>query len=319
MVIRKNRMKNNFLYVLILFLFSCSSEKKKEFDFSEKKMKLIPLHIKMGEPEPGSWLSYHTETNITLKQYQKLNPVRADEKRNKIYIQPLGNFDTTEFKLINGTAEYLKAFFGLETIILPVMNDSVVPVKNTRNSYMSVFTSETLGSTTTRFWVDTPTVQLQTKYILYDILKPALPNDAVVMIALCDKDLYPNESYNFVFGQASLSNRVGVWSFSRFGDPNDKEEFNSVLLRTLKTASHETGHMFSLKHCSRYMCIMNGSNHLVETDQKPTWLCPDCLEKFCWNFKAEPKSYFENLKSFWKKKDNKQIVNVYDSFIKAIE
>ncbi len=298
-----------------LLLFSCSDEKKKEFNFSETKKKLIPLHEKMGAPEPGSWLSFHAETNITLKQYQKLKPIRKDSVRNKIYILPFGDFDSTESKLVLGTAEYLNVFFGLEVVVLDNFSDSIVPFENTRTSYMPVFTNETLGTTSNRYWVDTLTVQLQTKFILYEVLKPSLPNDAVVMIALCDKDLYPDETYNFVFGQASLKDRVGVWSFARFGDPHDKEQFTSVLLRTLKTASHETGHMFSIKHCSRYHCIMNGSNHLVETDQKPTWLCPDCLEKFCWNFNIEAKPYFEKLRSFWKKLGIKQVVEGYDNFI----
>jgi archaemetzincin len=31
------------------------------------------------------------------------------------------------------------------------------------------------------------------------------------------EDLYPEPSWNFVFGQASLNERVGVYSFARYG------------------------------------------------------------------------------------------------------
>lgn len=42
---------------------------------------------------------------------------------------------------------------------------------------------------------------------------------------------------------------------------------------------HETGHMFGLKHCIYYSCIMNGSNHLNENKDKPMELCPVCVRK----------------------------------------
>lgn len=305
----------SFLFTLpiVFFGINCSTEEKPEKDFKPIKNKLIPLHVKMPEPNPGDWLSYHKEKNLTFEQYKRQKPVRADEKRNKIYVQPIGDFDQNELKLISTTAEYLETFYGLKTVILPTKHDSVVPEKNRRHSTIINWNEHF-----TAIVSETDVVQLQTEYILNTILKPTLPADAAVMIALCDLDLYPNESYNFVFGQAQLKNRVGVWSFARFGNPSDPNEYNTVLLRTLKTASHETGHMFSIKHCSRYLCIMNGSNHLEESDRKPTWLCPDCLEKFCWNFSVEPKIHFENLQFFWKNHMFSKEANGYEKFIKAI-
>ena len=37
--------------------------------------------------------------------------------------------------------------------------------------------------------------------------------------------------------------------------------------------------MFGLAHCVYYHCLMNGSNHLQETDASPIHLCPVCLRK----------------------------------------
>ncbi len=300
-------------------LFSCGSENKNDFDFSEIKKKLIPVHLKMGEPALGDWLQTHPEKNISLKQYIKLNPVRPDKKRNKIYIQPLGNFTAYELLLIETTAEYLETFYGLKTILQPKLSDSIIPKNNRRIGYNSIWITTTKGTTTSQCWKEVEIEQIQTKYVLYEILKPKLPNDATVMIALCNKDLYPDENYNFVFGQASLKDRVGVWSFARFGDPAEKGEFQNVLLRTLKTASHETGHMFSIKHCSRYHCIMNGSNHIDEADAKPTAFCPDCLEKFCWNFEVDPIVYFKRMKTFWEKQKEPMQVLRYSSMLEALE
>ena len=32
---------------------------------------------------------------------------------------------------------------------------------------------------------------------------------------------------------------------------------------------HETGHMFSMRHCTKYECLMSGTNHMGETDRRP--------------------------------------------------
>lgn len=165
---------------------------------------------------------------------------------------------------------------------------------------------------------DTTADQLQTGYIFDHILKPTLPKDAVVMIALCDKDLFPDENYNYVFGQARLKDRVGVWSFFRFGNAGNAEEFPLVLKRTLKTASHETGHMFSLKHCAQYTCIMNGSNHLEEADRKPTGFCVDCLEKFCWNLGTEPQEYYQRLLVFWNRLNDREEAKRCEVYLNAL-
>lgn len=37
--------------------------------------------------------------------------------------------------------------------------------------------------------------------------------------------------------------------------------------------------MFGLMHCVFFECLMNGSNHLGETDARPMHLCPVCLRK----------------------------------------
>jgi archaemetzincin len=46
---------------------------------------------------------------------------------------------------------------------------------------------------------------------------------------------------------------------------------------------HETGHMVGLAHCIYFNCLMNGSNHLAESDRRPLHLCPVCLRKLQWS------------------------------------
>jgi predicted Zn-dependent protease/phosphatidylglycerophosphate synthase len=133
-------------------------------------------------------------------------------------------------------------------------------------------------------------------YVLDEILKPRLPRDAAVSIAFTTCDLWPGPGWNFVFGQASLHERVGVWSLYRNGDPEEgPAAFRLCLLRTLKTAVHEVGHMFSIQHCTAYECGMCGSNHREESDRRPLWFCPECQAKVCWATGADPATRYRQL------------------------
>ncbi|XP_038633279.1 arylsulfatase G-like isoform X5 [Scyliorhinus canicula] len=45
------------------------------------------------------------------------------------------------------------------------------------------------------------------------------------------------------------------------------------------TLTHEIGHIFGMHHCQWLQCVMQGSNHLEESDRRPIDLCPICLRK----------------------------------------
>jgi archaemetzincin len=96
-------------------------------------------------------------------------------------------------------------------------------------------------------------------------------------------DLYPASSWNFVFGQATLSDRVGIYSLARFDPPavfaGEGELHGRGLERACKVLTHEAGHMFGIRHCIAWACVMNGSNHLGELDRQPSHLCPVDLRK----------------------------------------
>lgn len=126
-------------------------------------------------------------------------------------------------------------------------------------------------------------------------MPPLLMDDAAVLIAFTSTDLYPDETMNYVFGQASLQSRVGVWSLYRLDENADDKLF---LTRTLKIATHETGHMFSIRHCTKYECGMSGTNHLEETDSRPLDFCPECMAKICWISNYEPQERYRRLAKF---------------------
>ena len=50
----------------------------------------------------------------------------------------------------------------------------------------------------------------------------------------------------------------------------------ALLRKSCKTMAHEVTHIFGLRHCIYYSCIMNGNNG---TEFAPLHLCPICLRK----------------------------------------
>jgi archaemetzincin len=240
-----------------------------------------PFFVKMGKPTPDEWLATYPESGQTFDEYIKEDPTLPTVERKILYIQPLGKFNPQQRKIINTTAEYMRLFFNLPVKVLP---DKAFAPSMSKSSY--------------RFHPQWKTKQILTGYILKDVLQPALPKDAAALIAFTEQDLYPGASMNFVFGQASLENRVGVWSLYRLDNLTGDQNF---LKRMLKIAVHETGHIFSIRHCTKYICVMSGANHLGETDAHPIDACPECMAKICWMSDAQPKRRYLNLAEFCKK------------------
>jgi archaemetzincin len=247
--------------------------------------RLTPLHTRLGPPEPGDWLDVHDEPGQTFEQYRKSSPVTARGARKVIYIQPIGTFTKGQRRVVEQTAEFMALFFGLEVKTL-----ADIPVgggwpEHARRVHPS--------------WGDE---QLLTTHILDDVLKPRLPADGATILGFTAMDLWPGRGWNFVFGQASLRDRVGVWSIYRKGDADGGvAERRKCLLRTVKTATHETGHMFSALHCTAYECNMCGSNSLDESDRRPLALCPQCLAKLVWATGVDPVDRFDKLAAFCNK------------------
>lgn len=237
-------------------------------------------------PQPGDWLAVHYEPGQTFDEFTKSRPNRPDKIRNKIYLQPLGEFPKMQIPLTQALKEYASAYFAMQVEVLPVM---------------------TLGgrSITTRINTYTRKPQILTSDVLA-ILKDKLPDDAFCLLAITMEDLYPEDSWNFVFGQASLLERVGVYSFARYdpafyGDKRGKDYEKLILRRSCKVLAHETGHIFGLQHCIFFRCVMNGSNHLKESDSRPMCLCPVCLRKLHRSIGFDVTSRYKNIYRFYKK------------------
>jgi archaemetzincin len=271
-----------------LLCVRCEAETDRDEALPPRFAKLLPLYSKLSPPQPGDWLDKHFELGQTYQQYLRGRPTRVEGQRRTIYVQPLGEMNPTQRKIIDLAAEYLGVYYQLPAKVCePLPLDSVPDDAKRQRG-------------------DPEEEQLLTTYLLEDVLKPRFPDDAVAFIAFTTKDLWPGEGWNRVYGQALSQGRVGVWSIYCFGDPDaGRDAFHRCLLRTLKTASHETGHIFSIAHCTLYECDMCGSNHLEEADRRPAEMCPQCLAKLCHATGAKPAQRFQQLVDFYKAHDLK--------------
>lgn len=244
---------------------------------------LDSMHDYKSNPIPGEWLFHNQELQQYPHQFLHEHPNILEEKREKVYIQPIGSFSPKQSEIMDITATYLSVYYNVHVSILDSISSSEVPKEKRR---MGLFERE----------------QLQTTYIMDKILEPNLPDDARAYMGFTAYDLYPNDDYNFVFGQGRIGGYVGIYSIARFGYPEwSEEEYNMCLKRTMKVASHELGHIFGFRHCVDYECIMNGSNSLDETDRKPVYLCPLDLLKVSQGLGIDEVYRFERLAEFWTK------------------
>jgi len=237
-------------------------------------------------PKPGDWLAVHSEPGQTFEDFTKEEWKRPHKARNKIYLQPLGEFPEDQSPPVEILKEYVAAYFAMEVEILP----SLILSEHTFTTRINPFTGnrQTLTGDVLAF------------------LRKKLPTDAFCILAITMEDLYPKPSWNFVFGQASPKECVGVYSFVRYdpafyGEKRGKDYQKVLLKRSCRVLVHEMAHMFGLKHCIFFQCVLNGSNHLEESDSRPLHLCPVCLRKLQFSIGFDVVDRFRKLILFYQR------------------
>ncbi|XP_055099901.1 archaemetzincin-2 isoform X2 [Symphalangus syndactylus] len=220
--------------------------------------------------------------------------------KNPVLVSQYEKLDAGEQRLMNEAFQRASDLFGPITLHSP--SDWITSHPEAPQDFEQFFSDP---------YRKTPSPNKRSIYIqsigdILKFLKKKKPEDAFCVVGITMIDLYPRDSWNFVFGQASLTDGVGIFSFARYGSDfysmryegkvkklkktssSDYSIFDNyyipeitsvLLLRSCKTLTHEIGHIFGLRHCQWLACLMQGSNHLEEADRRPLNLCPICLRK----------------------------------------
>jgi archaemetzincin len=210
----------------------------------------------------------------TYAQFLAERPPRSQPGARTIAILPIGEYPrgfVVEYEAVRLVrspeptliARFLEAWFGLPTRWLPAMSDEVLE----RLPARELEGRRQLDATAVLEW-----------------LRERRPADASCVLALTLEDLYADDAA-WVFGYASVVERVGVHSMLRY-DPGFADvtargpEFEHVILtRALRVLAHEVAHMFGLRHCLHFECLMNATAGIEDLDRLPLHLCPVCLRK----------------------------------------
>jgi archaemetzincin len=274
-------LKNKLSYLLhpaLIFLAGCNHNSSPETPATPDKIGIASFYTTLDTPQPGEWLYEHYEAGQTLGHFKHTTPITAADSNSVICLMPLGFSSDNDYKLLQTLSEYLSAVFQH-------------PVVVTKNKSLNMIPDSAIRDT-----------QLLSGFILNNLLMADLREDALGLMAITPYDLYPDENWNYVFGEANTQKRVGVSSYARYGSLGQDEATDKIiLLRLMKTATHEFLHMMGLMHCVDYACVLNGSNSLPESDSRPVMMCPDCLDKLAAIFPEAAANYFKNTLSFYNK------------------
>ena len=180
---------------------------KREKTFLLNGLKDRELFPTLPKPDKDDWLSSHSETKQSHNSWwQKLQsvipPCRKDKK--KICLVPLGE-EWTGFQVqldksgkkesfLSMLKRFATLFFtGFEVVVLPSASIDKLKCKTRMNGALQLYIPD-----------------------VYKYLQAKWPTGAFCVVGITMIDLYPKESWNFVFGQANSATGVGVFSFARY-------------------------------------------------------------------------------------------------------
>jgi archaemetzincin len=248
-------------------MFSLPATLKREQVFEQ--VQGAGAFTRLGEPEPGDWLWSFKEPGQTLEEYAREVRNRKVPGRETLHIQPYTDLRFLQGQVVPRVRQHTAIFFDTPVEVLPPVKPAAAWLHRRRRQYDA-------GQVVSH-------------------LARRVPADSLGLFGLMGSDLH-GLNLNFLFGMALLHRRAGVFSLHRYGTAQP-----ALTRRALKLSAHELGHMFGLKHCVFYKCLMNGTNSLEEMDGQPLHLCPVCLAKLHWNLRFDPARRYRRLAAFYRR------------------
>ena len=269
----------------------------------------MPCYCPLAAPKQGEWLRDHKEVPQTFAKYVAgKNTAKVSSNKNKIYIMPLESSVTDPF--LELLCKFSNIFYpGVQATLMKGLNLDDPAICSKISSRVNEWTQNK---------------QYLTKDIL-NTMAPLLPKDGLNLMGCLNTDLYPNDSWNYVFGWGRSDIKCGVFSFARFSetffDPDKKEDPQLLEYKAVRIMVHEMGHTFNIGHCTFHNCGMNGMNHGDELMSKPMEFCPVCLKKLQYCLQFDPVERFQGLKKFCEESKNPHIFKMaafYENALKTI-
>ncbi|XP_060077570.1 archaemetzincin-2-like isoform X1 [Ylistrum balloti] len=272
-----------------------AARKRPQEDLAAEARIFVPdeeFFTPMKKPKKSEWLAEHKTEGQPFERFLQGSAKYPTQRRKVIYLLPL-QFDEAFIPadILDSLKQFASIFFGMKLKVMKATSFK--------------------GKVPNRFNKNSNTFQVHAGKILEEMTS-IVPEDAFCVAAITMCDLYPQDSWNFVFGLAQMRSGCGVYSLARylsnFGEqpntvynPESETGSNSLMKRACKTMCHEIGHMFGISHCVYFSCIMNGSNHLEESDERSMFLCPVCLRKLHFICQFEIIERYKLMSEFWSK------------------
>ena len=239
--------------------------------------------------EKSDWLSVHPETGQSYSDWVRCysHAISREQVLTIIPVQLSSKTKTISDSILNCLETFSNIFFDHEVTVEKYLLLPNMPNRQNSHTCYEQFNCRSILN------------------CLKDWKKKHPNVFAVLGVTL--SDIYPRDDWNFVFGLADSSQRVGIFSMARYFDnfpsPNQNiesyAESSRFLSRLCKVMCHEICHMLNIKHCVYFNCLMNGSNSLSEADRRSVFLCPICLRKLHHAVGFDVKRRYEQLLDFW--------------------
>lgn len=249
---------------------------------------LLPMAKPLAKARPGEWRSQVREPEQDFAAF--VNDSRR--VRGILLVQPIGSLSPDQSRAIDHLLDAMSHFFGM-----PAHRLAPIPLENLPRQC---------------FRTQHGHRQLNAEYLMENILQHRVGGDVASILALTDLDIYPGERWPFesAYGWSSFTAGTSVLSTNMILEAAPADGGRN-LLRMTKLGLHELGHTFTLKHCAKYNCLMNGCSDIGETDSKPLLLCPDCLAKISLATGREPKWHLRSMLELCKRKGFFDDANAY--------